>query len=50
MLKHLLDTVPINKHAQPPSGGCVLKHDEIFDVVFQRGNQPPSGGCVLKLV
>ena len=35
-------------HAQPPSGGCVLKqliycHFQLFEI------QPPSGGCVLKL-
>ena len=36
-----------NRHLQPPSGGCVLKH-------LQRNQkqiellQPPSGGCVLK--
>ena len=33
--------------AQPPSGGCVLKH--FFSSFFSAGRlQPPSGGCVLK--
>ena len=34
-------------YRQPPSGGCVLKHQTRIgrnDV----GEQPPSGGCVLK--
>ena len=34
--------------AQPPSGGCVLKHQaHKVDKNFRL--QPPSGGCVLKL-
>ena len=34
---------------QPPSGGCVLKHEKtFFDKYGVR--QPPSGGCVLKHV
>ena len=32
---------------QPPSGGCVLKQQQIKAVQNQL-NQPPSGGCVLK--
>ena len=32
---------------QPPSGGCVLKHEREYGstALFP---QPPSGGCVLK--
>ena len=33
---------------QPPSGGCVLKHDYLPSLGHP-DNQPPSGGCVLKL-
>ena len=35
------------RRIQPPSGGCVLKHDKPPP---HRPNwtQPPSGGCVLK--
>ena len=33
---------------QPPSGGCVLKH-QLADMLLLNHNQPPSGGCVLKL-
>ena len=33
---------------QPPSGGCVLKPDNIR-ISPPRVAQPPSGGCVLKL-
>ena len=33
---------------QPPSGGCVLKHNKPDN--YNGGKeQPPSGGCVLKL-
>ena len=32
---------------QPPSGGCVLKHEWEERHNHQR-IQPPSGGCVLK--
>ena len=32
---------------QPPSGGCVLKHDKELGIGWHSG-QPPSGGCVLK--
>ena len=32
---------------QPPSGGCVLKHDKSMEQE-SNVNQPPSGGCVLK--
>ena len=32
---------------QPPSGGCVLKHQSWFTPNKQHC-QPPSGGCVLK--
>ena len=32
---------------QPPSGGCVLKHDLISRATSTLP-QPPSGGCVLK--
>ena len=35
--------------AQPPSGGCVLKHF-LIDNPHYMGMQPPSGGCVLKHV
>ena len=36
-----------DKTAQPPSGGCVLKHiGYLLGTVFVI--QPPSGGCVLK--
>ena len=35
------------RKAQPPSGGCVLKHKAwLFMISFF--SQPPSGGCVLK--
>ena len=34
---------------QPPSGGCVLKHQHRFKRM-QRCDQPPSGGCVLKQI
>ena len=34
--------------AQPPSGGCVLKH-AASRRSLGNGGQPPSGGCVLKL-
>ena len=33
--------------AQPPSGGCVLKHYGVAGK-YTGHNQPPSGGCVLK--
>ena len=33
---------------QPPSGGCVLKHDSRREALTRMA-QPPSGGCVLKL-
>ena len=36
-----------NLTAQPPSGGCVLKHHLIICAVVSE-KQPPSGGCVLK--
>ena len=32
---------------QPPSGGCVLKPEQIRGV-SEMVSQPPSGGCVLK--
>ena len=32
---------------QPPSGGCVLKHEDYARKVMPY-LQPPSGGCVLK--
>ena len=32
---------------QPPSGGCVLKHEDVDDRKAE-AIQPPSGGCVLK--
>ena len=32
---------------QPPSGGCVLKQEQVA-VEAQAVVQPPSGGCVLK--
>ena len=34
---------------QPPSGGCVLKHDSRREALTRMA-QPPSGGCVLKLL
>ena len=34
---------------QPPSGGCVLKH-QLRLYLQPAGIQPPSGGCVLKRV
>ena len=34
---------------QPPSGGCVLKHQKL-DQILPKDKQPPSGGCVLKLI
>ena len=36
-----------NHLAQPPSGGCVLKHVGIENIANMKA-QPPSGGCVLK--
>ena len=33
--------------AQPPSGGCVLKHGRA-GLALAGNIQPPSGGCVLK--
>ena len=47
MLK--LETLGIKEgiHKQPPSGGCVLKHDGVGGL-WILGGQPPSGGCVLK--
>ncbi len=33
--------------AQPPSGGCVLKH-MLMMLIKLLNPQPPSGGCVLK--
>ena len=33
---------------QPPSGGCVLKHQQKQFYLYNHQNQPPSGGCVLK--
>ena len=33
---------------QPPSGGCVLKHNERHRISKLVLWQPPSGGCVLK--
>ena len=48
MLKRIWVTQDAHALAQPPSGGCVLKH---FRQRFKRqyDGQPPSGGCVLKL-
>jgi len=40
--------IPLNLATQPPSGGCVLKHN-MRPKSECRGTQPPSGGCVLKL-
>ena len=47
MLKLLWSFDMADTNAQPPSGGCVLKHvvQAAFDFVQA---QPPSGGCVLK--
>ena len=35
--------------SQPPSGGCVLKH-QLNLALPAVSNQPPSGGCVLKQI
>ena len=48
MLKHIALQKQIIKQTQPPSGGCVLKHQMPADNI-KTLNQPPSGGCVLKL-
>ena len=49
MLKHRLGGVPKQTYmAQPPSGGCVLKQEDVIRLQKQYGCQPPSGGCVLK--
>ncbi|EEP68236.1 hypothetical protein GCWU000324_02488 [Kingella oralis ATCC 51147] len=37
----------MNKTAQPPSGGCVLKPPVLL-LGQPETAQPPSGGCVLK--
>ena len=37
----------IGLQPQPPSGGCVLKHQAIAQQPLAK-KQPPSGGCVLK--
>ena len=34
--------------AQPPSGGCVLKHPHTLQQAQKKRPQLPSGGCVLK--
>ena len=47
MLKRSPDHLFHAQNAQPPSGGCVLKHiEQGRGAGFAR--QPPSGGCVLK--
>ena len=38
---------PHQTSPQPPSGGCVLKHQSAWTLSTHM-NQPPSGGCVLK--
>ena len=38
---------PKTDGTQPPSGGCVLKRENMDKYGFGR-SQPPSGGCVLK--
>ena len=48
MLKLYLKPIPFLLLSQPPSGGCVLKHDPTPCRIIPF-NQPPSGGCVLKL-
>ena len=41
-------SITMAQKPQPPSGGCVLKHDG--NGTTELGTiQPPSGGCVLKL-
>ena len=42
-------SVMVVNAAQPPSGGCVLKHNQAASKPVA-GIQPPSGGCVLKLL
>ena len=49
MLKPISLPAFVYSFGQPPSGGCVLKHDK-GRRFFSIDNQPPSGGCVLKLV
>ena len=47
MLKRSIGRVFDGKGFQPPSGGCVLKHN--CDGYWKdKETQPPSGGCVLK--
>ena len=47
MLKRFGARKSKRKKAQPPSGGCVLKH-ALQDLATAKQYQPPSGGCVLK--
>ena len=47
MLKHRMEGEPTVWIDQPPSGGCVLKH-QISEIFPRYQFQPPSGGCVLK--
>ena len=47
MLKRLMMVRGCIPPAQPPSGGCVLKH-LLCVCLFVGVGQPPSGGCVLK--
>ena len=41
------DGARLLREAQPPSGGCVLKHS-VPQARRTKRSQPPSGGCVLK--
>ena len=47
MLKLDIIAMALAIWAQPPSGGCVLKHS-LRTNFLKRHFQPPSGGCVLK--
>ena len=47
MLKQSKTEAPSASTAQPPSGGCVLKHARPH-ATDDAAPQPPSGGCVLK--
>ena len=49
MLKPYRANCPETLRNQPPSGGCVLKHQSGGRVKLGI-IQPPSGGCVLKLI
>ena len=48
-MKHYMIATVGDSFVQPPSGGCVLKHERKLYHDYAN-HQPPSGGCVLKLV